>query len=76
MNPKNTIKKIAEFHRNYEAEILIDKIKNKANYLKSPKEGLFFILSYAFYQGRRDELSEKFQKRAEKVLKTKETKQK
>lgn len=60
--------KIAEFHKCYQKEFLEDKIKNKYNYLKSPKKALFFILSYSFYQGRRDELSKKFEENAKNAL--------
>ena len=62
------IKKISEFHKNYEKDYLIDRVRNKDQYLKDPKEALFFILSYSFYQGRKDEISEKFENKAKEVL--------
>ena len=42
--------------------------KGKDNYLKSPKSALFFVLSYSFYQGRRDEISSRFEERAKTTL--------
>lgn len=67
---KDLIKKIAEFHKDYESKDLTEseRIKNKKKYLKSPKEALFFVLSCSFYQGRRDELSKNFEEKAKKVL--------
>ena len=62
------IKKISEFHKGYEKDYLSYKIKNKDLYLRNPKGGLFFILSYSFYQGRRDEVSKIFEVRAEEAL--------
>jgi hypothetical protein len=39
-----------------------------STYLKNPKDTLYFILSYSFYQGRRDEISSKFEKKARNAL--------
>lgn len=63
-----TLVKIAEFHKDYENENLKERIKSKREYLKSPKDALFFILSYSFYQGRLDKISGKFEKKAKKAL--------
>lgn len=68
MNTKNLVRQIARFYKNYELELLEEKIKDKNDYLKSPKRALFFLLSYSFYQGRRDELSTIFEKRAKTAL--------
>jgi hypothetical protein len=57
MNTKTLVRQIARFYKNYESELLKGRIKDKNDYLKSPKSALFFILSYSFYQGRRDEIS-------------------
>lgn len=69
MKLENQIRRVAEFHKNYENEFLDERIKCRTKYEKSPEEALFFILSYSFYQGRRDELSEKFEKNAKEALK-------
>ena len=63
-----TLVKIAEFHKNYENENLVERIRSKNEYLKSPKNALFFILSLSFYQGRRDKISEGFEKNAKDAL--------
>ena len=68
MNTKTLVKNIAKFHIKYRDKYLEDRIKNKNDYLKSTKEGLFFVLSYSFYQGRRDEISFKFEERAKRTL--------
>lgn len=68
MNLQSKFSKIAEFHKGYEQNFLASTIKHKDKFLRSNKEGLFFIFSYCFYQGRRDELSEKFQKLAKKTF--------
>ena len=68
MNTKTLVTQIAGFYKNYELEILKKRIENKNNYLTSPKEALFFILSFSFYQGRRDELSSMFEERAKTAL--------
>jgi len=64
MNTKNLVRQIARFYKNYEFELLKGRIKDKKDYLKSPKSALFFVLSYSFYQGRRDEISSMFEERA------------
>lgn len=68
MDTKILVKKIVKFHKNYENENLKSRIERKSEYLKSPKDALFFILSLSFYQGRLDETSEKFEKKAKKAL--------
>jgi len=68
MDTKKLVKGITKFHKNYEDKILKEKIKNKDIYLKTPKDALFFILSYSFYQGRRDEISSIFEARAKTTL--------
>lgn len=68
MNTEGLVKKIAEFHRNYESEFLQDRINKKNLYLRDSNEALFFILSFSFYQGRRDELSREFETRAINTL--------
>ena len=68
MDTKELVKKIAEFHRNYELEFLQDRIKRKNVYLRNPQDALFFVLSYSFYQGRRDEISQRFEERAKNTL--------
>lgn len=71
MDTKTLIKQISKFHKNYENEFLGDlreRIRKKEAYLKSPKNVLFFILSYSFYQGRRDEISSRFEERAKATL--------
>jgi len=50
VDTKILVKQIAKFHENYEEKFLKDRIKNKMLYLKSPKDALFFIFSYSFYQ--------------------------
>lgn len=44
------------------------KLEIKNDYLKFPKSALFFILSYSFYQGRRDKISSMFEERARTTL--------
>lgn len=68
MNTKNLVRQIARFYKNYESELLEERIRGKNDYLRSPKSALFFILSYSFYQGRRDEISSMFEERAKKAL--------
>ena len=68
MNTKTLVKQIARFYKNYESELLKGRIKDKNDYLKSPKRALFFLLSYSFYQGRRDEISTMFEERAKTAL--------
>ncbi len=68
MNTKTLVRQIARFYKNYESELLKGRIKDKNDYLKSPKRALFFILSYSFYQGRRDEISTMFEERAKTTL--------
>ena len=68
MNTKTLVRQIARFYKNYESELLKGRIKDKNDYLKSPKRALFFILSYSFYQGRRDEISTIFEERAKTAL--------
>jgi len=68
MNTKTLVRQIARFYKNYEFELLKGRIKDKNDYLKSPKGALFFILSYSFYQGRRDEISSMFEERAKTAL--------
>jgi len=68
MNTKNLVKQIARFYKNYESEFLKGRISGKNDYLKSPEGALFFILSYSFYQGRRDEISSMFEERAKTAL--------
>lgn len=68
MRANNLVRRIARFHKNYESRFLNEKTKNKTHYLKSPKDALFFILSTSFYQGRRDEISQQFERRAKATL--------
>ena len=68
MNTKNLVRQIARFYKNYESELLKEKIRDKNDYLKSPENALFFVLSYSFYQGRRDEISSIFEERAKTAL--------
>lgn len=68
MNTKTLVRQIARFSKNYKEGFLKERIKNKNNYLKSPKSALFFVLSYSFYQGRRDEISSRFEERAKTAL--------
>jgi len=68
MNTKNLVRQIARFYKNYEFELLKERIGDKNDYLKFPKSALFFILSYSFYQGRRDEISSIFEERAKTTL--------
>ena len=68
MNTKTLVRQIARFYKNYEFELLKGRIKDKNDYLKSPKRALFFVLSYSFYQGRRDEISSMFEERAKTAL--------
>jgi hypothetical protein len=70
MNTKTLVRQIARFYKNYEFELLKERIKDKNDYLKSPKKALFFVLSYSFYQGRRDEISSMFEERAKTALKS------
>jgi len=68
MNTKTLVRQIARFYKNYEFELLKGRIKDKDDYLKSSKGALSFILSYSFYQGRRDEISSRFEERAKTAL--------
>jgi len=68
MNTKTLVKQIARFYKNYEFEFLKERIRDKNDYLKSPESALFFVLSYSFYQGRRDEISSRFEERAKTTL--------
>lgn len=68
METKSLIKQIARFYKNYEGKFLKERIRNKNDYLEYPKSALFFILSYSFYQGRRDEISLRFEERAKTTL--------
>ena len=68
MSTKNLVKQIARFYKNYEFELLKERIRDKNDYLNSPKSALFFVLSYSFYQGRRDEISSMFEERTKKAL--------
>lgn len=68
METKTLIKQIARFHKNYEGEFLKERIRNKNDYLESPKSALLFILSYSFYQGRRNKISSRFEERAKTTL--------
>lgn len=68
MNTKNLVRQIARFYKNYESELLKEKIRDKNDYLKSPENASFFVLSYSFYQGRRDEISSIFEERAKTAL--------
>lgn len=68
MDTKTLAKEISKYHKNYEYEFLKERITNKDAYLKTPKDALFFILSYSFYQGRRDEISSKFEEKAKNTL--------
>ena len=70
MNTKTLVRQIARFYKNYESEFLKERIRGRNDYLKSPKSALFFILSYSFYQGRRDEISSMFEERAKTALKS------
>ena len=47
MNTKNLVRQIARFYKNYEFELLKERIKDKSDYLKSPKSALFFVPSYS-----------------------------
>ncbi len=68
MKAKTLVKGIAKFHKNYEREFLKERIRNKTHFLQSPKDALFYILDHSFYQGRRDEISRKFEDRAKATL--------
>jgi hypothetical protein len=68
MKTKTLVTQIAGFYKNYEFELLKERIRDKNNFLESPKSALFFVLSYSFYQGRRDELSSIFEERAKTAL--------
>jgi hypothetical protein len=68
MKTKTLVKRIAKFHNNYEREFLKERVRNKTHLLNSPKDALFYILDYSFYQGRRDEISAKFKQRAKATL--------
>lgn len=68
MNPETLVKRIEKFHKNYRSEFLQDRIKKKDIYLKDSRDALFFILPFSFYQGRRDELSSKFEEKARDTL--------
>jgi len=68
MDTKTFVNQIAKFHKNYGVEFLKERIENRDAYLKTPKSALFLILSYSFYQGRRNEISSQFEERARKAL--------
>jgi len=68
MDTKTLVKQIVKFHKNYEDEFLKERIKNKDAYLRTPKDALFFILSYSFYQGRRNKISSQFEERAKNAV--------
>ncbi len=63
---KNKIQKVAGFHKAYEKNVLNDRLLKKDTYLRDSKEALFFIFSLSFYQGRKDELSKKYELLARK----------
>jgi len=58
------LQRVADFHKRYEKEVLLDRLKKKQTYLSNDKEALFFIFSLCFYQGRKDSLSQRFEKYA------------
>ncbi len=64
----NKIQKIASLNKDYRDKVLKERYLKKNNYLKDPKEALFFIFSFAFFQGRKDVLSEKFKRNTEKLF--------
>jgi len=68
MPPSELAHNISKFHRHYEKEYLSERIRNRKTCLKEPQSAFDFILSYSFYQGRRDELSKKFEKNAKRVI--------
>lgn len=68
MPPSELAHNISKFHKDYEKEYLSERISNRKTYLKKPKSAFDFILSYSFYQGRRDELSKKFEENAKRVI--------
>ena len=47
MNTKTLVRQIARFYKNYEFELLKERIRDKNDYLKSPKNALSFVLSYS-----------------------------
>ncbi len=64
MDIKTLVKQISKFHKNYEKEFLGERIENKDTYLKNSEDAVYFIFSYSFYLGRRDEVSSKFEEKA------------
>jgi len=48
MKTKTLVTQIARFYKNYEFEFLKERIRDKNDYLESPKSALFFVLSYSF----------------------------
>jgi len=48
MNTKTLVRQIARFYKKYEFELLKERIRDKNDYLNSPKSALFFVLSYSF----------------------------
>ncbi len=61
-------KKISYYSEHYVRIILKERKDNWKKILNDNKEALFFIFSFSFYRGRRDELSSKFRKKAENVV--------
>lgn len=68
MTIEERIKKVADFQKRYVKEFLHEEMLQKEEYLKSEKSAIFFVLSYSFYQGRLNKVSEMFRDRAFEVI--------
>src|SRR6056297_1630273 len=62
-----TLEKIASFHKCYKSNELKERINKKELFLSDSEEALYLIFSFAFYQGRRDEISKDFENKAIKA---------
>lgn len=68
MDTKKYTYKISSFSSYYHTEHLAERINSRDTYLKSPEKAFEFITGFSFYQGRRDEISKKFEEKAKAVI--------
>lgn len=68
MDTKNLALKISSFSGYYQNEHLAERIKTRNIYLASPEKAFEFITGFSFYQGRRDEISQKFEEKAKAII--------
>ena len=68
MDTKKLALKISSFSSYYHAEHLAKRINARNIYLTSPEKAFEFITGFSFYQGRRDEISQKFEEKAKAII--------